>query len=88
MIPVLKVSIEVRSGAARFDVAVRAESIRTNTYGGVYVWRSREAMESYKQTDIYKGIGTNPHFVDVTVKDFAVLEGPTRVTGGPAAFAA
>ncbi len=57
----------------------------TNTYGGVYVWRSREAMEAYKGSDIYKGIATNPHFADVSTKDFAVLEGPTRVTRGPAA---
>jgi heme-degrading monooxygenase HmoA len=57
----------------------------TDTYGGVYVWQSREAMENYKESDIYKGMATNPHFADVTVKDFAVLEGPTRVTRGPAA---
>ena len=57
----------------------------TNTYGGVYVWSSREAMENYKESDIYKGMATNPHFADVTVKDFAVLEGPTRVTLGSAA---
>jgi heme-degrading monooxygenase HmoA len=57
----------------------------TNTYGGVYVWHSREAMEDYKETDIYKGMATNPRFAEVTVKDFAVLESPTRVTRGPAA---
>ena len=57
----------------------------TNTYGGVYVWRSREAMENYEQTDIYKGMATNPHIADISVNDFAVLEGPTRVTRGPAA---
>ena len=54
----------------------------TNTYGGVYVWRNREAMEAYKETDIYKGMEANPHFEDFTVKDFAVLEGPTRTTRG------
>lgn len=54
----------------------------TNTYGGVYVWRDREAMEAYKQTDIYKGMSTNPHFENVEAYDFAVLDGPTRVTRG------
>ena len=39
-------------------------------------------MEDYKWTDIYEGIWANPHFADVTAKDFAVLEGPTRVTRG------
>ena len=52
----------------------------TNTYGGVYVWQDREAMEAYKRTAIYKGMLADPHFKDLTVKDFAVLEVPTRVT--------
>jgi quinol monooxygenase YgiN len=54
----------------------------TNTYGGVYVWQDRQAMENYKETDIYKGMSTNPHLDGVTVKDFAVLENPTRTTRG------
>ena len=54
----------------------------TNTYGGVYVWQNRQAMENHKETDIYKGMVTNPHFDGVTVKDFSVLENPTRVTQG------
>ena len=54
----------------------------TNTYGGVYVWRDLQAMEDYTRTDLYKGILANPHFDKVTVKDFAVLEDPTRVTRG------
>jgi hypothetical protein len=54
----------------------------TNTYGGVYVWRGREAMEDYKKTDIYKGMLANPHLDGVTSKDFAVLENPTRATSG------
>ena len=56
----------------------------TNTYGGVYVWQDREAMEAYKDTDIYEGMMANPHFKDVSVRDFAVLEAPTRVTRGMA----
>jgi heme-degrading monooxygenase HmoA len=56
----------------------------TNTYGGVYVWQDREAMEAYKETDIYKGMMANPYFKDFSVKDFAVLEGPTRITRGTA----
>ena len=53
----------------------------TNTYGGVYVWRDREAMEAYAESDIFKAMAANPHLADVTMKDFAVLDGPTRVTG-------
>lgn len=57
---------------------------RTNTYGGVYVWRDRRAMEAYKETDIYKGMVANPYFGGLTVRDFAVLEEPTRITRGSA----
>jgi len=60
----------------------------TNTYGGVYVWSDRGAMEAYKQSDIYEGMSTNPHFENVTVTDFAVVEGATRVTRGPVKVAA
>lgn len=60
----------------------------TNIYGGVYVWRDREAMEAYKETDIYKGMSENPHFANIRTSDFAVLDAPTRVTRGLAeAFA-
>ena len=54
----------------------------TNTYGGVYLWRDRQAMEDYTGTDLYKGMLANPHFDGITVRDFAVLENPTRVTRG------
>jgi heme-degrading monooxygenase HmoA len=54
----------------------------TNTYGGAYIWQDREAMKAYAETDIYKGMATNPHFEGVTVKDFAVLENPTHIIGG------
>ncbi len=60
----------------------------TNTYGGVYLWSDRGAMEAYKETDIYKGMQANPHFENVTVTDFAVIENATRVTRGPANVAA
>ena len=52
----------------------------TNTYGGVYLWQDRGAMEDYQGSDIYKGMLENPHFENVSVKDFAVLDGPTRTT--------
>ena len=60
---------------------------KTNTYGGAYIWQDREAMEAYAETDIFKGMSTNPHFEGVTVKDFAVLENPTRLTRGLAGVA-
>ncbi len=56
----------------------------TNTYGGVYVWEDREAMEGYAETDLFKGMAANPYFKYLTVRDFDVLEAPTRITRGSA----
>jgi hypothetical protein len=55
---------------------------RTNTYGGVYLWRDRESLEGYTETDIYKGMLSSPHLEGVTVRSFAVMESPTRITRG------
>lgn len=52
----------------------------TNTYGGVYLWRDRRDMEAYQASDIYKGMLENPHFENVSIRDFEVLEGPTSIT--------
>jgi len=54
----------------------------TNTYGGVYTWTSREAMEEYARSDLFKAVATNPNFADITSVDFDVLEDPTSVTRG------
>ena len=57
----------------------------TNTYGGSYVWRDREAMEAYAGSAIFATMASNPNLENVTSRDFAVLEAPTRVTGALAA---
>jgi heme-degrading monooxygenase HmoA len=54
----------------------------TNTYGGIYTWRDRQAMERFAQSDLFAAIASNPHFAGITATDFGVLEGPTRVTNG------
>ena len=53
-----------------------------NTYGGVYLWESREAMQSYLESDLFKQVATNPAFKNISSKDFEVLEGPTKTTRG------
>jgi heme-degrading monooxygenase HmoA len=60
----------------------------TNTYGGVYIWRDRQAIEAYRQSEIFAELAANPHFTDVTCTDFGVLESPTRITRGLAAATA
>jgi heme-degrading monooxygenase HmoA len=51
-------------------------------YGGVYLWESRDALDRYKESDLFKSIGAHPNLVDVTAREFEVLESPTRVTNG------
>jgi heme-degrading monooxygenase HmoA len=33
----------------------------TNTYGGAYVWRDREAMKAYGKTEVFAAMRDNPH---------------------------
>jgi Putative mono-oxygenase ydhR len=52
----------------------------TNTYGGVYAWESRQAMEDYVNGPIFGSLLANPGIADVTTRDFGVLERPTEIT--------
>ena len=58
-----------------------ADPIR-NTYGGVYFWHDRHAMEAHTKSGLFQAMATNPHLANLNSKDFAVLEGPTQVTRG------
>jgi hypothetical protein len=55
-------------------------NLSTNTYGGVYAWESREAMEAYVRGPIFGALRANPGLAEVTTRDFGVLEGPTEIT--------
>jgi antibiotic biosynthesis monooxygenase (ABM) superfamily enzyme len=54
----------------------------TNTYGGVYLWQDREAMEAFLHSDIVKAVAADPSRANLTVKDFAIAEDLSRVTRG------
>lgn len=53
-----------------------------NTYGGVYTWRDRAAFLAFVDGDVVRKMKSDPTIVNMSVRDFAVLEGPTRVTRG------
>jgi hypothetical protein len=55
---------------------------QTGTYGGVYLWRDKQAMEDFATTDLYNSVATHPNLADITSVDFDVLPGPTQVTDG------
>lgn len=47
----------------------------TNTYGGVYTWRNRAAMDAYLASDLFRSAQQHPYFAEVTSRDFGVIEG-------------
>ena len=53
----------------------------TNTYGGVYLFKDKQAMLDYKGSELYEAVGSNPAFTNMTTTDFEVLEGLSKVTG-------
>ena len=55
---------------------------QARTYGGIYAFDDVAAMRAYQGGKIFQGLQANPHLIDVTVRDFSVLAGPTRVTRG------
>jgi hypothetical protein len=50
------------------------------TYGGVYLFRDREAMESYAASELFATVAAFPHFTDIVARDFAVYDDLTRLT--------
>ena len=54
----------------------------TGTYGGIYTWRDRQAMEAFMKSNIFQEVGRDPHLANITTKDYGVLEAPTRITRG------
>ena len=55
---------------------------QANTYGGIYAFDDVAAMRAYQGGEIFQGLQANPHMIGVTVRDFSVLAGPTKVTRG------
>ena len=53
----------------------------TNTYGGVYLFKDKQAMLDYQQSELYSSVGSNPAFANVTAVDFEMLAAPSKVTG-------
>jgi len=56
----------------------------TGTFGGIYHWRDRAAMEAFAGTELFRSVATHPNLAEITSADFEVIEEPTRVTRGPA----
>jgi hypothetical protein len=60
----------------------------TNTYGGVYTWRDKQAMVDFTQSELFSAFVSSPNFVNIASQDFDMLDGQTRMTNGlPAVLA-
>jgi hypothetical protein len=55
---------------------------QANIYGGIYTWDDVAAMRAYQGGKIFQGLQANPSMIDLAVRDFSVLAGPTEVTRG------
>jgi putative monooxygenase ydhR len=60
----------------------------SNTYGGVYTWVDRQAMDAFAESDFFKAFASSPSFANITSATFGTLEGPTHVTWPRIAVAA
>jgi Putative mono-oxygenase ydhR len=54
--------------------------IASATFGGVYLFASREDADRSRDTDLFRGMFTNPALRDVTVREYDVLDAPSAIT--------
>jgi len=52
----------------------------TNTYGGVYTWRDRVALEDFLKGDLFRALATHPNLVEMKSRVFSVLDAPSAIT--------
>lgn len=60
----------------------------TNTYGGVYTFIDRDALDAYTLSGLFDSIATDPTVTNLTTTTFEILDAPSRVTRGLVGVAA
>jgi hypothetical protein len=53
-----------------------------NTFGGFYLWESKNAMETFMHSDLVAAVVSRPFVKNVSSVDFTVNEAPSRITRG------
>lgn len=53
-----------------------------NTFGGFYLWESKEAMEAFMQSDLVKAVVSRPFVKNVSSVDYTVNEAASKITRG------
>ena len=56
-------------------------------YGGVYTFEDGTAVDAFLTSDLMAQVGATPGLVDISVRRFEVLSGPTAITSGLASAA-
>ena len=54
----------------------------TNTFGGTYFWDTKQHMQNWMDSQIFRDIGANPAFANSKVIDFEMIESLSAVTRG------
>jgi hypothetical protein len=49
-------------------------------YGGLYLWRDREAHDSFLASDLWGSVVGDDSMTDLAFRDYAVMEDLTRAT--------
>ena len=53
-----------------------------NTFGGFYLWESKEAMNAFMHSDLVKAVVSRPFVRNVSSVDYTVNETASRITRG------
>jgi len=53
-----------------------------NTFGGFYLWESKEAMEAFMHSDLVKAVVSRPFVKNVSSVDYTVSETASKITRG------
>ena len=53
-----------------------------NTFGGFYLWESKEAMENFMHSDLVAAVVSRPYVKNVSSVDYTVNEAASKVTRG------
>lgn len=51
-----------------------------NAYGGFYIWKSKDAMDAFMQSDLVKAVVSRPYVANVSSVDYAVNETASGIT--------
>ena len=54
----------------------------TNTFGGFYLWESKEAMDNFMKSDLVSAVVSRPFVMNVSSVDYPVNEAASRITRG------